>query len=404
MARDGAGYLSRSNRTRSRGAFVVTCALIQCHAAKDPGETPNDAQREEAIDDAQAKLGERCERLLASSAWNKAHTETQKGLLKRLQMIPDAGLNPMRVVAHRKLKEIGRIPRSHEGHQEDAIAAVRRCGADGDNKPKAVLLFYSHRWKRPNWSEDLGKDLPWASAERQQAMREGKRFGDPDDAARSKAKALIAYGDRLKRYRLGCGTFDGTLADIANDPDLEIFWWIDWASTDQDDTGPDMAALPAFAAACAGIVAAWSPEYASRAWCQVELLMAHAFMTRGDMVLVVPDGFAGAEPQGDEWITKEQVVVADTAAGQLTNDHDRAVIRSLTGVTERSTAFSCWRVFVKHSTTSVGLFCCLNVCCCCGWCRVFAFGWRHAARRTWRARPTGVAQIKTNRPLVPPRR
>ena len=319
------------------------------------------------IDDAQANLGERCERLLASSAWNKAHTTTHKGLLKRLQMIPDAGLNPMRVVAHSRLKELGRIPRSHEGHQEDAIAAVRRCGADRYNKPKAVLLFYSHRWKRPNWSEDLGKDLPWASAERQQAMREGKRFGDPDDAARSKAKALIAYGDWLKRRRLAM-VGDGVWADISTDADLEIFWWIDWASTDQDAPGPDMAALPAFAAACAGIVAAWSPEYASRAWCRVELLMAYAFMTKGDKVFVVPDGFAGAEPQGDEWVTLEEVVVADPAAGQLTNDHDRAVIRSLTGVAERSTAFSCWRVFVKHSTESVLMCCFWNVCCCCQWC------------------------------------
>jgi len=129
-----------------------------------------------------------------------------------------------------------------------------------------------------------------------------------------------------------------------------------------------MAALPAFAAACAGIVAAWSPEYASRAWCQVELLMAHAFMEKGDLVLVVPDGFAGAEPQGSKWITKESVVVADPAAGQLTNDNDRAVIRSLTGVAERSTAFSCWRMFVKHSTQSVLTCCFVNVCLCCGCC------------------------------------
>ena len=96
----------------------------QCHAAKDSGETPNTRSAEQAIDEAQAKLGERCERLLASSAWNKAHTTTHKGLLKRLQMIPDAGLNPKRVVAHRTLRRLGRIPRSHEGHQEDAIAAV----------------------------------------------------------------------------------------------------------------------------------------------------------------------------------------------------------------------------------------------------------------------------------------
>ena len=320
---------------------------------------------EQAIDEAQTKLGER---LLASSAWNKAHTTTRKGLLKRLQMIPDAGLNPMRVVAHSRLMELGRIPRSHEGHQEDAIAAVRRCGADRYNNPKAVLLFYSHRWKRPNWSEDLGKDLPWASAERQQAMREGKRFGDPDDAARSKAKALIAYGDWLKRLR----KHSSWLANISTSADLEIFWWIDWASTDQDAPGPDMAALPAFAAACAGIVAAWSPEYASRAWCQVELLMAHAFMTTGDRVFVVPDGFAGAEPQGGKWTTREEGVVADPAAGQLTNDHDRAVIRSLTGVAERSTAFSCWRTFVNGLTESVHMCCVWNVCCCCQWCGYLA--------------------------------
>ena len=261
-------------------------------------------------------------------------------------MIPDAGLNPMRAVAQRALKRLGRIPRSHEGHQEDAIAAVRRCGADIHNHPKAVLLFYSHRWKRPNWSEDLGKDLPWASAEPQQAMTEGKRFADPDDAESSKTKALIAYVDWLKRLR----KHSNWLADISNDRHLEIFWWIDWASTDQDAPGPDMAALPAFAAACAGIVAAWSPEYASRAWCQVELLMAHAFMATGHLM---PD----AEPQGGEWATSEAVVVADPAAGQLTNDHDRAVIRSLTGVAERSTAFSCWRIFVKQSPTAASPTC-----------------------------------------------
>ena len=354
----------------------------------------------EAIDETQAKLGESCERMLASSAWNRAHTVTHQGLLKRLQMIPDAGLNPMRVVAHSKLRELGRIPRSHEGHQEDAIEAVRRCGTDDlSNKPKAVILFYSHRWIRPNWSEDLGKDLPWASAERQLAMREGKRFGDPDDAARSKAKALIAYGDWLKRLQTSpqAATEARRLAGISESADLEIFWWIDWASTDQDAPGPDMAALPAFAAACAGIVAAWSPEYAGRAWCQVELLVAHAFMTTGDKVFVVPDGFTGAEPPGDtwnSWITKEKVVVADPAAGQLTNDHDRAVIRTLTGVAERSAAFSCWRNCVKHSTESVALSCVHNVCCCCQCCGCMALCTSrkvHPGQSTvWKVLPAGA--------------
>ena len=114
--------------------------------------------------------------------------------------------------------------------------------------------------------------------------------------------------------------------------------------------------------------------------------MAHAFMTMGDRVFVVPDGFAGAGPQGDafmtrggtvwvvpdgeggRWITLEEGVVAAPATGQLTNEHDRAVIRSLTGVAERSTAFSCWRVFVKTSTESVLSCCYWNVCGCCQCC------------------------------------
>ena len=64
--------------------------------------------------------------------------------------------------------------------------------------------------------------------------------------------------------------------------------------------------------------------------------------------------------------------MADPAAGQLTNDHDRAVIRTLTGVAERSVAFSCWRTFVNTSTESVLMGCFWNVCCCCQWCGCYA--------------------------------
>ena len=95
---------------------------------------------------------------------------------------------------------------------------------------------------------------------------------------------------------------------------------------------------------------------------------------------MVPDGFAGAEPQGDKWVTREEVAVADPAAGQLTNDHDRAVIRSLTGVAERSTAFSCWRMFVKNSTESVLMCCVYNVCCCCQCCGLCALGGSRTVR------------------------
>jgi len=125
--------------------------------------------------------------------------------------------------------------------------------------------------------------------------------------------------------------------------DVEIFWWIDWCCTDQDkllpkksanepgrDARPDIAALPAYAAASAGIVAAWTPEYASRPWCRAELLLAYAFMTSGRNVLVVPAGFAGSSGHGMDGY---RIVLADPreTVDTLTNPNDRPVIASLTG-------------------------------------------------------------------------
>ena len=92
--------------------------------------------------------------------------------------------------------------------------------------------------------------------------------------------------------------------------------------------------------------------------------MSYAFMTTGNKVWVVPPGFADGATRPLK-LEKEWVVVADPARGQLTNDGDRPVIESLTGVASRSTAFSCWRTFVNISTQSVFMGCVWNVCCCC---------------------------------------
>ena len=117
---------------------------------------------------------------------------------------------------------------------------------------------------RPNWCEELGKDLAWGTPERQHAMKDGKIFGDPDDAEHSKAKALIEYGKWFKRACKGLGGLEQT-SGITEADDSELFWWIDWACTDQENPGPDMAALPAYAAACQGIAAAWNDVYQDRA-------------------------------------------------------------------------------------------------------------------------------------------
>ena len=139
---------------------------------------------------------------------------------------------------------LGRIPRSHEGHQEDALAAVERCGADPiANSPKAVIFFYSHRWARGNWCEELQRELPWGSEEYKQAVAEGKLVGDPDDAAHSKARALAAYGEWFRKGLIysrngGEKSFHfGVWDPLSGDANVEIFWWIDWCCTDQVSRG-----------------------------------------------------------------------------------------------------------------------------------------------------------------------
>mmetsp|Transcript_10329 Transcript_10329/g.27167 ORF Transcript_10329/g.27167 Transcript_10329/m.27167 type:complete len:200 (-) Transcript_10329:1276-1875(-) len=162
----------------------------------------------------------------------------------------DTGLPRMRVLSNRKLKELGRIPRSHEGHQEDALAAVERCGADDSNHPNAVIFFYSHRWARGNWCEELQKELPWGSEEYEQAVAEGKLVGDPDDAAHSKARALAAYGEWLREGLLEETPLTptsmpwGVIEDLSYDSGVEIFWWIDWCCTDQVSRGTTEGAPP----------------------------------------------------------------------------------------------------------------------------------------------------------------
>ena len=98
--------------------------------------------------------------------------------------------------------------------------------------------------------------------------------------------------------------------------------------------------------------------------------MSYAFMTTGDKVWVVPPGFADGATRPLK-LEQEVVVVADPARGQLTNDGDRPVIESLTGVASRSTAFSCWRVFVNESTQSVWMGCFWDVCLCCQCCGLY---------------------------------
>lgn len=101
----------------------------------------------------------------------------------------------MRVISHKKIAELGR---SHEGHQEDALQAVERCGRSTKGEPNAVLIFFSHGWLLPNWCEAMERDLAWGTPEREEAHTQKYAVGDPDDAEHSKAKALIEFGNWVR--------------------------------------------------------------------------------------------------------------------------------------------------------------------------------------------------------------
>ena len=87
---------------------------------------------------------------------------------------------------------------------------------------------------------------------------------------------------------------------------------------------------------------------------------AHAFMTTGDQVFVVPDGFAGAALK----TTTEKVVAgrhrrgpADQRPGPRGDSDAHGLGGALDG------PFSCWRIFVKDSTESLFVGCFNNVLC-----------------------------------------
>jgi len=212
-----------------------------------------------------ASAGELCEKLLASKEWQSVHTASYNGLVRRLELMAQIGLPKMRVISADTIEKLGRIPRSNEKYAEDALEVVLKNGKDLFNSPNTVIVFFSHRWLRPNWCKELLRDLAWGSPERSDADIRGFTVGDVDDEHNSKAKSLIEWSKWMKYFRNKMeGTFDGLTLE------MKVYFWIDWPCVDQLNPGPDMAALPAYVSISHLIAAAWTDEYAGRAWCQVK--------------------------------------------------------------------------------------------------------------------------------------
>jgi len=293
-------------------------------------------QSTEWYDSETRKIATNCEKMLNSITWQTISPYTYEGLLKRFDMMKEEGLPDMLVLPATTLLSLGRIPRSHERDAETqepytikARAAVEQFGGYGachrETVSFAKIFFFSHRWKRGEWCEALGRDLTWDSEERKEADKFGLRVGDPDGAQHEKAVALIEWSVWYATCIAGSSSIDN------------IFFWIDWPCVDQENKGPSMAALPAYVAASHNIVAAWTHDYDGRAWCQVERMMACSYMAEGDRIYAFGEGFANCE----DVVIEETIHLAPSpSSGITTNPNDKTVIESLQRVASRAGVFS----------------------------------------------------------------
>mmetsp|Transcript_19732 Transcript_19732/g.43131 ORF Transcript_19732/g.43131 Transcript_19732/m.43131 type:complete len:338 (-) Transcript_19732:1397-2410(-) len=284
--------------------------------------------------------------LLKSKKWSKLHVSTLKGKLEQVKMITDATGLSMRVISASKLESVGKVPkrRKDETPAITAAEALNLHGVDVGGRPRAVLVFVSHRWLRPK-TED----------------------GDMDDARGTKTKVLVEWARWFKwALRQPNETTGLLLPDMTKDPQ-EIYFWIDQVCVDQAGPGPEIAALPGFVA-CSHIMLCYhTDDYERRAWCRVERMMGYALSTAGDMMFVVKEGFQHLRQP----VLKEVPwVITDPAEGHLTVESDREHIRNLTSVALASEAFTTKQVFMRMFTSTWfmsmgwGFLC----CACCGLC------------------------------------
>ena len=312
---------------------------------------------------------QRCEAVLRTRRWQTANTATRAGIERRLEMMREAGLPEMKVISARTIEQLGRIPRSTEGYAVNAIDAVRRHGVDEFNYSKVAFAMFSHRWKRPLWCEALGRDVAWGSDEHLHARAAGDAVGDPDDASHSKAKALVHWVEWFKREvaQIGLmGTPSGTFNTYSLSPHIEeVYFWIDWPCVDQTNPAAGIAALPAYVSTCHVLVAAWTAEYANRAWCRVELLTAQAFMKNGDRIFVCEETSAPL-PSGKGSMHKEKVQILPPTGGKITNEADLTVVERLQQAAFDSEAFTCRMICYTEMLQTSLCECLVHCLFCCG--------------------------------------
>ena len=153
--------------------------------------------------------------------------------------------------------EIGRLPRSTDDLTNEYAIGT---GASRNSMPESVV-FFSYRW-----------------------INHDPKFSSPDDSQHTQYKRMIAALEEFlkihpgtDRKKLGIWIVSRSICFHCT-----VIWTAiltpstqDLACIDQDNSEPDVRALPLNLAQCNSVITLADQEYESRAWCSVEALLAH---------------------------------------------------------------------------------------------------------------------------------
>jgi len=292
-------------------------------------------------------LYERTVRVLSSQAFRSAPRMSYEGAVRKLELIAQLGIAPMMVLPSDTLINLARIPHSTEGLCVDALDAVKSGGPSATGDCATRIYFLSHRWLRPDWCEGRGANLAFGSAERQAALAEGLRVGDPDDSMHSKAHALAEYARWLRDVMFS--------ATAEHHHGKKIYFWIDFCSADQREPAAHIAGLPVYIANCSNFVTFHHPEYADRAWCRLEMLMHASFSPYWGVREQIQPGLTVEDLPTSEadapWATTKgwtRSTLLDPRGGRLGNPKDAVILERLTSTSEQCafTELFEWSFFV----------------------------------------------------------
>ena len=251
------------------------------------------AQTEEA-DEPAVPLPTKVQQLLASEEWQKLSGTKYADVVRKLELIEKVGAPAMRVLSSKALASYGAIP---------PFSATLTVDAKGALQDRGVVMFVSHRWLR-------------------------SASGEPDDDARTKFKALVAFAHYYEHFYC-------RQAGARN-----IYFWIDYACIDQDNMLPGVQSLPLYVAASNDLLVYETKDYADRAWCCAEMVLAYCFMYAGRMPWII-SGALGASNRFDRFARYGDRRVLQTPLGRgVSNEADRPHVAALLELAEASCAWT----------------------------------------------------------------